>query len=149
MDCYTLTIHDEYDDGLGASLWGGTDGSWDLTDNLGAVVFSGAGDFGDSVTVDFMVTSAIPPPVSVVNYDEDALISVYPNPFSSTTLLTVKNINIPFDLEIVDMLGKVVEKKLNLSDNKVTLNKGNLRTGVYLLRIHSAMEVHPIRIVIQ
>ena len=149
LDCYTLTIHDEYDDGLGASLWGGTDGSWDLTDNLGAVVFSGAGDFGDSVTVDFMVTSAITPPVSVVNYDEDALISVYPNPFSSNTLLTVKNINIPFDLEIVDMLGKVVEKKLNLSDNKVTLNKGNLRSGVYLLRIHSAMEVHPIRIVIQ
>ena len=149
MDCYTLTIYDEYDDGLGASFWGGTDGSWDLTDNLGVSIFNGAGNFGDSIWVDFMVTSAIPPPpVNVADYNS-TYISVHPNPFSSNALLTLENVNFPFDLEIVDMLGKVVEKKVNLSNNKVMINKGNLKSGVYLLRINNNMDIQPVRIVIQ
>ena len=52
-------------------------------------------------------------------------------------------------LEIVDMLGKVVEKKVNLSNNKVMINKGNLKSGVYLLRINNNMDIQPVRIVIQ
>ncbi len=59
LDCYTLTIYDAYSDGLNGSYWGGTDGSWDLIDNLGATMFSGSGDFGDSVYVNFMVTSYV------------------------------------------------------------------------------------------
>ena len=144
-----MTIYDEYDDGLGASFWGGTDGSWDLTDNLGVSIFNGAGNFGDSIWVDFMVTSAIPPPpVNVADYNS-TYISVHPNPFSSNALLTLENVNFPFDLEIVDMLGKVVEKKVNLSNNKVMINKGNLKSGVYLLRINNNMDIQPVRIVIQ
>ena len=31
-ECYTFELNDYYGDGLGGSLWGGSDGSWTLKD---------------------------------------------------------------------------------------------------------------------
>ena len=53
---------------MSASNWGGTNGSWTLTDINGAVLMQGSGNFGDSTYADFYVDSAIPSSVKGVTY---------------------------------------------------------------------------------
>ena len=59
-DCYVFELNDYYGDGLGASSWGGTDGSWVLKDNNNIVVSQGQGNFGYSIEENFYISQSIP-----------------------------------------------------------------------------------------
>ena len=39
QECYTFNVYDYYGDGLGASQWGGEDGTLNLLDNNGAAIY--------------------------------------------------------------------------------------------------------------
>ncbi len=65
-----------------------------------------------------------------------ASFSILPNPLITTTTITVSNYEGPYQMKIYDLLGKEIES-LQSNLNAVLLNKGNLNSGVYLIRIIS------------
>ena len=53
----------------------------------------------------------------------------------------IKSINpesIPDKIEVIDLYGRILQTTDNINSSSVTLPRGNLQTGIYILRIHSA-----------
>ncbi len=61
-------------------------------------------------------------------------VSVFPNPMKTITTILISNSTSPLQLVIYDMLGRELEI-LETNTNKFILNKGNLNTGIYLLKL--------------
>jgi hypothetical protein len=125
-ECYTFTIFDSYGDGICCDY--GT-GSYELTDNLGTVIFSG-GEFGGDETTTITTAS-----LSTSEYELSNTISIYPNP--TTNVLTIKatNNNIPDAYTVYNMLGQVVLNKKVANESDLTLNTSELSNGMYFIKI--------------
>ena len=78
-ECYTFELHDHFSDGLSASIWGGTDGSWKLTDYNGITLLQGEGNFGASIVVDYFVTTAIPSTIKFISSKANQIVA-FPTP---------------------------------------------------------------------
>ena len=63
-------------------------------------------------------------------------ISLYPNPTQSSLTIEISNSEVQLNqVEIMDLLGKVVKKE-HFTGSTKTLNIGDLKNGIYMLRIH-------------
>ncbi len=72
--------------------------------------------------------------ILMMNKDE-YLIEVYPNPFSDFTTIEVKGLPTGnYELEVMSILGQRVLKE-RMSGGKLILNRGELESGMYLIRI--------------
>ncbi len=72
-------------------------------------------------------------PNSIVGLDESIHnVSVYPNP--SSTTITVSNFKNLQSIVLVNLLGKTLESKTNISD-KVTFDLSELNSGLYFVRV--------------
>ena len=98
-ECYTFELNDYYGDGLGGSLWGGSDGSWTLKDLNNLIISQGQGDFGYSINQSFYVTQSITSSINTIHNNEQ--IHVFPNPFKNSTSIEIKNSKGPYNLEIL------------------------------------------------
>jgi hypothetical protein len=145
LECYRLTIYDDFGDGLNAAYWGGIDGSWLLEDNLNSTLFSGSGNFGDSVYVEFMLTSIDDVGIFEQN---NASVLVYPNPFSNSATISVSNMSFPYNLELTDLRGKKIKTWQNINSNKFTINNDKISSGVYFLIVKNKNGILPIRVYI-
>lgn len=68
--------------------------------------------------------------------EEEALISIAPNPFSFTTTLTIDYNYLEIaKLTIVDMLGRQVMQIDNINNNTINLEKGALTQGMYFYQL--------------
>ena len=130
-------------DGTGA-IWDYTD-SWakrkDGTGPDGNVFVPNNWTFGGADAFDGFSTndSATAPypfpkePNSIVGLDESIHnVSVYPNP--SSTAITVSNFKNVQSIVLVNLLGKTLESKTNISD-KVTFDLSELNSGLYFVRV--------------
>jgi hypothetical protein len=64
--------------------------------------------------------------------------NVYPNPFSfSTTLEITTSSTIKYDFILYDQLGREVKKILNIDEKKITIEKGDLNSGMYFYKATS------------
>jgi hypothetical protein len=59
---------------------------------------------------------------------------VYPNPMKTQATIIVSNIASPLVLKVYDMLGREITT-MESNTNKFIFTKGNLNTGIYLLKI--------------
>lgn len=59
---------------------------------------------------------------------------IYPNPMKTQTTIIVSNIVSPLVLKVYDILGREINT-MESNSNKFILTKGNLKTGIYLLKI--------------
>ena len=59
---------------------------------------------------------------------------VYPNPIKTQATIIVSNIASPLVLKVYDMLGREITT-MKSNSNKFIFTKGNLNTGIYLLKI--------------
>jgi len=59
---------------------------------------------------------------------------VYPNPMKTQATIIVSNIASPLVLKVYDMLGREITT-MKSNSNKFIFTKGNLNTGIYLLKI--------------
>ena len=85
------------------------------------------------VVTDLPDTSLIPEIVDI---------QVYPNPVMDyMTIETPDSINIT-KVEIVDLYGRILSTTDNINNTSVTIQKGNLQTGIYILRIHTGNYIH-------
>jgi PKD repeat protein len=65
-------------------------------------------------------------------------LSISPNPFSETTVMSFKNPkHSDFDLIITDLQGKIIRSYTNITTNSVQIEKGTLAAGTYWYHLSS------------
>ncbi len=146
-ECYTFELIDDFGDGMSASTYGGTDGEWLLTDYNGITLMQGQGNFGNSISADVYIISAIPS--SLAHHTAPSIaVSVYPNPFINETQVAVHNQQNQFNYQILDSQGRIV---LNgqANQNPFTLYNKNLSSGIYWLKILNVAKIAPKLLIIE
>lgn len=78
------------------------------------------------------------------------IIKVYPSPAYAELNVSIENINqLPAQLEIIDMLGRVITKQtINTKNFNEQLNIGQLNNGVYFLNISNANGMQTIKFMV-
>ena len=130
LDCYTFSIYDYYGDGLGASQWGGTDGTLDLKDNFGGTIYTiSAADFGGD-------ESSIVRNLSV-GLDEtlESPFTIYPNPAKETLFLRTDS-DVSTEYVITDLLGKNYSQGI-IKSKTTSINTAALSSGSYMIKIYN------------
>ena len=83
--------------------------------------------------------------------NNDALINVYPNPFTDMLNIELENsINENLLVTIYDVQGKLVESSkqiIKAGENKIVLNTGELAEGVYTIRLNASDFVNTYKVV--
>ena len=146
-DCYTFELNDYYGDGLGASVWNGTDGNWIIKDLNNIVIGQGQGDFGFIVEYSFLVGQSVVTNV-IENQFSNAGIAVYPNPFNESTTVKIQNIDGPHTIEVFDISGRIV-KSLTTNSNEFTLENISSSRGVYWLIVKNQSTLKPVKLIIE
>lgn len=83
--------------------------------------------------------------------DKNYFISVYPNPFKVATNINIESeINQPYNIDIAlyDLLGKKLNVDFSQNFNQITLNRGNLNTGIYLLQLTIQNRIYTKKLII-
>ncbi|MDG1148639.1 MAG: Type 1 glutamine amidotransferase-like domain-containing protein [Crocinitomicaceae bacterium] len=70
---------------------------------------------------------------SLIHQNWEANISVYPNPFDD--ILFIESDLELLEFELLDINGKLLQRKENLHKTMLSINKTTLRAGVYLLKV--------------
>ncbi|MFZ9029501.1 MAG: T9SS type A sorting domain-containing protein, partial [Crocinitomicaceae bacterium] len=147
VDCYTFTIFDFYGDGLGSAQWGGTDGSWDIKSNTGAIILSeSAADFGGSD--EGLVKN------NSVGLGELAIegVKVFPNPANEVLNVTFDANNTDYTVELTDLQGRTVAtQSFNGVSGVQTVNfsVADVATGSYIVTISNDAVSHTENVVIK
>jgi hypothetical protein len=82
------------------------------------------------------------------NHTNSSIVSVYPNPFRSYFKVEMEN-NVPIQkVEILGLDGRILRVADNLHINPVTIERGDLPSGLYILRIH-AEELYIKKVLVQ
>jgi hypothetical protein len=74
-------------------------------------------------------------------------ILVYPNPVTNHVTVEISNNSEISKIEVFDLYSRMLRIKDNINGNSVTLQRGNLKTGIYILKIHAA-DIHTRKIFI-
>jgi len=147
-------------DAEGILQWQSVEGRGNVNDaraivqlNDGSFVIAGsANPFGalppeQSNNFDFwiMKLGAAPTNISSATTDESINGSVYPNPFSTSAIMTVPQSfngdNTPVHIVIYDMLGKVVRQMVGTPGSSVNITRDNLIPGTYFYKIFKGRDV--------
>jgi len=140
-DCYTFELGDVYGDGLGASFWGGVDGSWLIKDFNNLVIGQGQGDFGFIVEYSFLVGQSFVTNV-IENEDLKPVISIYPNPTNENITISIENFNGNIQTEVYDLIGHRLQ-----NTNKTTINLRDYARGIYLLKVAYGDRVEEVKVI--
>lgn len=73
--------------------------------------------------------------VGLTELEQNKFLPIYPNPFSSNTTIHVNHSNNEVQLHLTDMLGKKWDIPYKIEENKLTLERDNLPTGMYSFEI--------------
>lgn len=93
--------------------------------------------FGSTVTVSPV---HIDKTVGIRNMEDRTIFSVFPNPFTSQTTVSLKKELKNASLKIVNLVGVEV-KTYHFSGTQITIEKGDLKAGVYFIQIFSEKEL--------
>jgi len=133
VECYTFTLYDFYGDGIGASQWGGTDGSWSVSDNNGSTILSmSAADFGGSDLGLVKNLTASLDEMSAQN------VHVYPNPASDVVNISFENTTNDTYVSIIDLQGRVLGTQSASGANGtqvISFSTEGLATGAYVVSV--------------
>jgi hypothetical protein len=131
FECYTFVIYDFYGDGLGASQWGGTDGTLTLADNNAVTIYTlPSADFGDSSAI-------VVRHIDDVSIDEVAFnLTIAPNPASAELFINWYN-DAQMHIQLFDVCGKQL-LSLQQEASATTLDIQGLSAGTYLLQLTAA-----------
>jgi hypothetical protein len=124
-------IYDFYGDGLGASQWGGTDGTLTLADNNAVTIYTlPSADFGDSSAI-------VVRHIDDVSIDEVAFnLTIAPNPASAELFINWYN-DAQMHIQLFDVCGKQL-LSLQQEASATTLDIQSLSAGTYLLQLTDA-----------
>ncbi len=72
---------------------------------------------------------------------EGATVTVYPNPFTTSTILHTDKILSAATLTVYNSIGQEVKQIINISGQTVTISRDNLPSGLYFLRLRQDNKV--------
>ncbi len=75
--------------------------------------------------------------------------TIYPNPFQEYTTIEIGDYQNTQRIELVDMFGRKVRILDQINGPTLTLQRGNLKSGLYLLKIVTATDTITLRVIIQ
>ena len=122
-ECYRFSIYDSAGNGGGSVV---------LYDDNSEVIFSSAGDYDDRGDAFFSTEGALG-----INNNELQNVAIYPNPTKS--LLNINNAE-NASIEVLDLLGRIVLTKSNISINE-QLNVSEFNSGTYIIKISNNNKV--------
>lgn len=131
FECYTFVIYDFYGDGMGASQWGGTDGTFSIADNNAVTIYTlPAADFGDS-------TAVVVRHINDVNIDEATFnLTIAPNPATTELYINWYN-DAQMHIQLFDVCGKQL-LSLQQEASATQLDIQGISAGTYLLQLTNA-----------
>jgi hypothetical protein len=90
-------------------------------------------------------------PVGINNLTPLAsLIEVYPNPSNGNFTVNLERLaGENFSIEMIDAMGRVVETRTGLGNEKVSINTENFAHGIYILKINAGESVYLLKQIIQ
>lgn len=127
VECYTFTIYDYYGDGIDSEQWGGTNGSLELLDNFGAVIYSLA-----DPNFEGEVSSVIKNATVGIEASQSAFLSVYPNPATDYIILQTSGSKSSY--EITDISGKTTCSG-QIESVETTIPMEGWASGTYLIKV--------------
>ena len=83
-----------------------------------------------------------------INENQTTNISIYPNPFTKSTLISITNITSNYQLTLYDITGQKVLEQEDLNKNTYELERGTLSKGMYFLEIKTEEDKWIRRVVI-
>ncbi len=86
--------------------------------------------------------------VSVSHLTNKNEVSIYPNPFSTQTIISFQKEQKNTTVKVTDQLGKEI-KNINFSGRQVVIEKGDMKPGIYLLTITTQAGVENRKIVVE
>jgi hypothetical protein len=125
-ECYTFTIFDSYGDGICCDYGVG---SYELTDNTGAIIFTG-GEFGAEEVTTISTAS-----LSTSEFELSTNISIYPNPTSYVLNIKTINTSLPDAYAIYNMLGQEIMSSKITNESDLSINTSSLSNGMYFIKI--------------
>ena len=84
-----------------------------------------------------------------INENQTTNISIYPNPFTKSTFISITNITSNYQLTLYDITGQKVLEQEDLNKNTYELERGTLSKGMYFLEIKTEEDKWIRRVVIQ
>jgi len=79
----------------------------------------------------------------------NAIVNIFPNPFSSTTQISVENISYPYDIELLDITGRVINTWTNINSDVYTISVKNNTLGAYFVLVKTKEFIIPLKILIK
>ena len=137
----------------GSSTTGTATYSWDFGDGNSATgqnnthSYAAAGTYTITLTVtdscgtdqDAETITATDPPVSI--FENSSLsVSLYPNPASTSTTIETKGYKGAYDIQLFNMIGQTVLEANSIPTGKYNLERGNIKNGVYFMKIRTENE---------
>lgn len=112
---------------IGNSTWnsGTMSGTFDFCDKTGGNIDLNTGTVAGTIT--YCATACN---VGLEELSENAMINIYPNPFSSEATLLSDKILKDATLTVYNLFGQQVKQITNISGKTVTLNRENLLSGL-------------------
>ena len=110
-------------------------------------MLQGSGNFGNVISTEFYVDSAILSSIEKFN-NKVSKLKAQPNPFKESTLITIKNTKGPYEIEIFDINGRMIYQTKEINNTFHIKNK-NISKGIYCLRIKNQPKLIPLKLVIE
>ncbi len=80
---------------------------------------------------------------------EEGNVKVYPNPASDIVNIRVEGLNgAAYGIELLDAMGRVVSKDLNLTSESYVINRNGLTNGVYYVKVTSGLNRKVVKVVL-
>ncbi|MBW8050554.1 MAG: PKD domain-containing protein [Cytophagales bacterium] len=77
-------------------------------------------------------------------------VKVYPNPANDLLIVEINDLNnSSYDVELYDHMGRLVRNYQDQSSGKLKINRKNLNTGLYFLRVKTAQGIYSNKIVFE
>jgi len=86
--------------------------------------------------------------INELSADND-LISVYPNPASTTITVYLGELNAEAKVELYNMIGEKVRSYAGIRNDKVAISRDGLKNGVYMLTVTANGKLYRKRVVLQ
>ena len=106
------------------------------------------GQVGDSQSCGTSFNIVIEFPLSIEQTKLNNLITVFPNPFSSTTKFFFDTNEINFNLSIVNVFGEVIQTISNIHERVLEFNQNQLASGIYSIIISKDEKIISIKKII-
>ncbi|MCX6327402.1 MAG: T9SS type A sorting domain-containing protein [Bacteroidia bacterium] len=100
---------------------------------LGATTLTNADNTGN--TCDIFIAKLNALPTGIESFASNDAVTIYPNPFSSSTTLQSDKLFNNATLTVYNSFGQQVKQIKNISGQAVTLSRDNLPSGIYFLRL--------------